>query len=114
MNFWDKMKMWFQKNKKYVIIGGTIVLTIVGIGVGYVICKNQKISFTDWLKSAPEEELYEVYKKMQLDFYKTGTKAFGMEEISQELGDRGATEWFEKHPPNPNPNFRWTDANRWE
>ena len=51
MNFWDKMKMWFQKNKKYVIIGGTIVLTIVGIGVGYVICKNKKISFTDWSPS---------------------------------------------------------------
>ena len=23
-------------------------------------------------------------------------------------------EWFEKHPPNLDPHFRWTDANRWD
>lgn len=114
MKFWDKIKMWFQKNKKYVILSGAIVLTIVGTGAGYVICKNKKMFFTDWLKDASKEELREIYKKMQLDFHKTGTKAFGMEQISQELGNRGATEWFEKHPPNLEPKFRWTDANRWE
>ena len=37
-----------------------------------------------------------------------------MERISRELGERGAKEWFEKYPPNLDPNFRWTDANRWE
>ena len=59
------------------------------------------------------EELDEIYEKMRVEFCKTGTKPFGMEQISRELGKRGAKEWFEKHPPNLDPNFRWTDANRW-
>ena len=109
----EKIKLWFKKNKKYVLIGGTVVLSIIGTGVGYVLYKNNKMSFPEWLKIASKEELEEVYEKMRLDFCKTGTKAFGMEQIGQELGERGAKEWFEKHPPNLDPNFRWTDANRW-
>lgn len=106
MRFLEKVKCWFNKNKKYVLIGGTVVLTIVGTGVGYVLYKNSKISFPDWLKIASKEELEEVYEKMRLNFCKTGTKSFGMEQISRELGERGAKEWFEKHPPNTNPNFK--------
>jgi DNA replication and repair protein RecF len=37
-----------------------------------------------------------------------------MIKIGEELGERGAKEWFEKHPPNTDPHFRWTDANRWD
>ena len=112
--FFEKIKYWFNKNKKYVLIGGPVVLSIVGTGIGYVLYKNGKMSFSNWLKIASKEELEEVYEKMRLNFCKTGTKLFGMEQISQELGERGAKEWFEKHPPNTNPNFRWTDANRWD
>ena len=112
--FSDKIKSWFKKNQKYVLIGGSVVLSIIGSGVGYVLYKNNKMSLPDWLKIAPKEELEEVYEKMRLDFCKTGVKAFGMEQIGQELGERGAKEWFEKHPPKLDPNFRWTDANRWD
>ena len=114
MYFFDKIKSWFNKNKKYILIGGTVVLSIIGTSVGYVLSKKGKISFSDWLKIASKEELEEAYEKLRLNFCKTGTKPFGMEQISRELGERGAKEWFEKHPPNTNPNFRWTDANRWD
>ena len=47
-------------------------------------------------------------------YLKTGNMPYEMQRISRVLGERGAKEWFEKHPPNLDPNFRWTDANRWE
>lgn len=114
MHFWEKVKCWFSKNKKYILIGSAVALVLVGAGAGYVLCKDKKISFSDWLKNAPKEELEEAYEKLRLDFCKTGVKAYPMEQISRELGERGAAEWFSKHPPNLDPNFRWTDANRWD
>ena len=110
----EKVKKWFNKNKKRVVAYGTVVLVIVGTGVTAVIYKNNKTTFPDWLKIASKEELEEIYEKLRLDFIKTGVKTFEMEKISQELGERGAKEWFEKHPPNLDPNFRWTDINRWD
>lgn len=110
MGYSEKIKHWFKKNKNYALIGGTVILSIVG----YVIYKNNKISFPEWIKNASKEELDYAYDNMRLNFCETGIKPYGMEQISQELGERGAKEWFEKHPPNLNPNFRWTDANRWE
>jgi hypothetical protein len=114
MSLSKKIKHWFNKNKKSVLVGGTFILSVVGTGVGYVFYKNNKFSFPDWLKNATKEELEEVYEKLRLKFCETGIKPPGMEQISQELGDRGAKEWFKNHPPNTNPNFRWTDANRWD
>lgn len=114
MQIWDKIRAWFNKNKKSILIGSSVVLMIIGSGVGYVLYKNNNISFADWLKLASKEELEEAYKKLQQFFNKTGTKPFEMEQISQELGLRGAKEWFEKHPPNLDPNYRWSDKNRWE
>lgn len=114
MGFVDKLKNWFNKNKKPILIGGSVVLMIIGSGVGYVLYKNNHISFSEWLKLASKEELNEAYNKMYPIFHKTGTKPYEMEQISQELGLRGAKEWFEKHPPNLDPNYRWTDKSRWE
>lgn len=114
MKFFEKIKGWFAKNKKYVLVSGTVVLSVIGTGIGFVLYKNNKISFSDWLKIASREELEELYEKLRLEFCKTGIRTFEMEKIGQELGERGAKEWFKNHPPNTNPNFRWTDANRWD
>ena len=114
MHVIERIKCWFNKNKKYILIGGTIALILVGSSIGYVLYKKERMTFPDWLKKASKEELEEVYEKLRLNFCKTGVKEFGMEQISSELGERGAKEWFKKHPPNTNPDFRWTDANRWE
>ena len=114
MNFWMKIKLWFRKNKKIVFFSGVAVLVVVGTGVFYVVNKNKKIPISDWLKKATKEELEEAYEKLRLDHLKTGFKEYPMEQISQELGDRGAEEWFKHHPRNVDLNFRWTDANRWD
>jgi len=108
--FLGKNKPLFHGRKKYIFIGGTAALTIIG----YVLYKGKKISFPDWLKIATVEELKEVYKEMWLEFQKTGFKPAGMEQISQELGIRDAVERRKNHPESINPNFRWTDANRWD
>lgn len=114
MSFWDKFKSWFSKNKKKIIIGGSVVLAIAGATIAYVLLNNKKISFTDWIKTAPDEDLEEAYEKLRLEFCKTGVRTPEMEKINHELGVRGAEEWFKKHPRNTDPSFRWTDANRWE
>ena len=114
MKIFKKVKNWFNKNKKFVLISGTVLLA-AGSYIAYVIYKNSKITFGDWIKKAPTEELREAYEKLRLSvFCKTGDKPHEMERISRELEARSAKEWFEKHPPNLDPNFRWTDANRWE
>ena len=108
------IKSWFEEKKKSVLICGTIVLSFVGASVGYVVYKNNKISFSDWLKIASKDELRKVYEELRLQFCKTGIKSYEMQKIGEELGEREAKEWFKNHPPNINPNFRWTDANRWD
>ncbi len=109
-----KIKHWFHKNKKHILIGGTVVLSLIGTSVGVVLYKNKKIPFPDWLKMASKEELEEAYEKLRLIFCKSRTRPYGMDQIGHELEMRGAKEWFAKHPPNLDPNFRWTDANRWD
>ena len=114
MSFIEKFKQWFNKNKKYVLIGGTVLLS-VGSSIVYVIYKKSKVSFEDWIKISPTEELKEAYEKLRLEiFCKTGDRPPEMERISQELCKRGAKEWFAKHPNSYNPSFRWSDANRWD
>ena len=42
MHFVEKVKCWFSKNKKYILIGGSIALVVVGAGVSYVLCKDKR------------------------------------------------------------------------
>lgn len=114
MSFFRQFKAWFGKNRRIILIGGTVCFIIFGTSVGYVLYNSRKMPLSDWLKVASKEELDKAYEELQLIFCKTGKKPYGMEQISCELGERGAKEWFEKHPPNTDPNFRWTDANRWD
>ena len=37
MHFWEKVKCWFNKNKKYILIGGAVAFVIVGASVGYIL-----------------------------------------------------------------------------
>lgn len=114
MSILIKIKKWFNKNKKYVLISGTAIFT-VGASIAYVIYKKGKISFDEWVKVASTDELKDAYEKLRIGvFCKTGDRPPEMERISHELGIRGAKEWFEKYPKSYNPNLRWSDANRWD
>lgn len=114
MAFYTKAQKWFNKNKKAIILGGTALFSVGSYAI-YALRGKGKISFEDWLNVAPTEELDAVYEKLRTSVYlKTGNMPYEMQRISRVLGERGAKEWFEKHPANLDPNFRWTDANRWE
>jgi len=114
MSIFIKIKKWFNKNKKYVLISGTVIFT-VGANIAYVIYKKGKISFDEWVKVASTDELKDAYEKLRIDvFCKTGDRPPEMERISNELGVRGSKEWFEKYHKSYNPNLRWSDANRWD
>lgn len=104
----NKVKNWFDENKKYVYIGGAAALSLVG----YALCRNEKIPFPEEIKSWSLEKLYAEYEKYLPEFHRTNVKPFKMEQINQEIGLRGAKEWFAKHPPNFD--SRWSDANRWD
>ena len=113
MDVLEKTRGWFKNKKKYVLVGGTVVLLVVGTGAGYLVYKNNKNSFVNWLKTASDDILEDVYEKFRLGFCKTGIRTYEMEQIGRELGERDAKKWFEICPPNLDPNFRWTDENRW-
>lgn len=34
MSFFEKIKNWFGKNKKYVLVSGSVVLSVIGTGIG--------------------------------------------------------------------------------
>ena len=109
----SKIQHWLSKNKRSVQIGGT-ALFLLGSGLGYILCKNKQIPFPEQLKLWTMKELYDAYKEFLPEFHRTNVKPFKMQQIDHEIALRGAKEWFAKHPPNTDPNYRWTDALRWD
>ena len=110
MNICDKVKSSCRKNKKYILWVISAAASIIGVAIGCAVCKEKNLSLSD----VSTETLNDAYDQLRSEFRKTGKKPFGMEQISHELGIREKNEWFEKHPPNLDPNYRWTDENRWE
>lgn len=78
-----------------------------------------KSSFEQWLENASDEELDKGYEERRKQWIKdgfggNGEKTYEMKRIDSEMSRR-ATEKWEKDPRrNTDPNFRWTDANRWD
>ena len=78
-----------------------------------------KSSFEIWLESASDAELEEGYEKRRKQWIKDGfggdgEKTYEMKRIDTEISNRSAEKW-EKDPRRiTDPNFRWTDANRWD
>ncbi len=74
-----------------------------------------KDPFDAWLASASDAELAEEYERRRLEWLRAGgDKTPEMRKLDLELSRRSAERW--KHDPfrNPDPNFRWTDAARWD
>lgn len=62
-----------------------------------------------------DEELYSAYDDLRLtDFYKTGKMSVNMKRLSDEISRRANEKRLRNPNRNTDPNFRWTDANRWE
>lgn len=80
---------------------------------------KKKNSFIAWLPSATDQELADGYESRRLEWLTngqngTGIKTLEMQMIDREMSRRSAKKWANDPRRNTDPNFRWTDANRWD
>ena len=86
---------------------------------GNLFKKDGKSEFEEWVEGASYEELSEVHETERQDWIKngynnrTGEKTGKMNRINDEINKRVEKEWENDPRCNKDPNFRWTDANRW-
>ena len=79
-----------------------------------------KSEFEKWVEGASPEELSDAYEEEIQDWIKngfdggTGEKTPKMNRLNKEISKRVAEEWENDPRRNKDPNFRWTDANRWD
>ena len=78
-----------------------------------------KSSFDKWLEGASDSELSDGYEERRQDWMKSGFGGDGeptqeMKRINNEMSRRSAEKWENDPRRNRDPNYRWTDANRWD
>ena len=75
-----------------------------------------KSDFEKWVEGASHEELAEAYEQERLKWLEDGggDKTAKMNRLNDEINKRTAEEWENDPRRNRDPNFRWTDANRWD
>ena len=78
-----------------------------------------KDSFGEWMKNASFEELEAAYEKRRQKWLKeeaktTGEKTYEMKRLDAEISRRAAEKRKNDPSRSKNPNYRWTDANRWD
>ena len=79
-----------------------------------------KSEFDKWAEGDSHEEVSEAYEEERLDWIKngfnneTGEKTDKMNKLNDEIIKRVTKEWENDPRRNRDPNFRWTDVNRWD
>ena len=75
-----------------------------------------KSNFQRWLETASDKELSDGYEKRRLAMLKAGAweKTPEMKAIDREMCRRSAEKWEKDPRRNRDPNYRWTDENRWD
>ncbi len=78
-----------------------------------------KDKFGEWMKSASDKELEDAYEARRQKWLKeeartTGEKTPEMKRLDAEISRRSAEKWENDPRRSKDPNFRWTDANRWD
>ncbi|SFQ35807.1 hypothetical protein SAMN02910358_01739 [Lachnospiraceae bacterium XBB1006] len=78
-----------------------------------------KSDFEKWVEKAPIKDLENAYEAERQKWIKNGFNGNGertpkMERLNEEINKRSAEEWENDPKRNKDPNFRWTDANRWD
>ena len=96
----------------------TAVLAAIGT-ISVVLSKNNNDEFQNWLQSASDDELSDGYEQRRQQWVKDGYGGDGektpeMKQIDREMSRRAAEKWKNDPRRNRDPNFRWTDASRWE
>lgn len=75
--------------------------------------------FDQWIASASLEELKEAYEKRRIEWLDNGQNGTGektpeMEKLNSAISKKVAELWEKDPRRSKDPNYRWTDANRWE
>ena len=75
-----------------------------------------KSSFEKWVEKATHEELSAEYERERQQWLKDGggDKTPQMKRLDKEIMKRVADEWENDPRRSKDPNFRWTDENRWD
>ena len=75
-----------------------------------------KSSFEKWLEGASDAELSDGYEERRLEWMRHGggDKTPEMEMIDNEMLRRSEIRWKNDPQRSKDPNYRWTDANRWD
>ena len=79
-----------------------------------------KSEFEKWVEGASHEELSDAYEEEIQQWIRdgynggTGEKTAKMKRLNDEINKRVAEEWENDPRRNRDPNFRWTDVNRWD
>lgn len=83
-------------------------------------CNLFKSKFEKWVDNASYKELSDAYEIERKKWIKngfnggTGNKTPIMKRINEELNKRMKEEWENDPRRNRDPNYRWTDVNRWD
>ena len=85
------------------------------------ICSPSKNSnsFESWLGTASDDDLSDGYEERRQQWIKDGYNGNGekipeMKKIDSEMSRRANEKWEKDPRRNTDPNFRWSDANRWD
>lgn len=97
---------------------GTTAVLALGTLITVLVSKN-KDEFGDWLETASDDELSDGYETRRQEWARTGFGGTGektpeMKRIDNEMSRRSAVKWENDPRRNTDPNYRWTDANRWD
>lgn len=107
-----------ERNKKIIKTATAVVTTAVVTGTTSLLLGGES-DFENWVKNASDEELEEGYEERRKEWAKNGFGGNGektpeMKRIDREISDRMAVKWENDPRRNRDPNYRWTDANRWD
>ena len=77
---------------------------------------TRKSDSEKWMETATKEELSAAYEKERKKWLTEGGGDITpqMERLNEEINKRVAEEWENNPKRSRDPNFRWTDANRWD
>ena len=75
-----------------------------------------KPNSNSWIKSASKKELQDAYEIERQKWAKNGAgnKTPLMNKLGKAISEISAKEWENDPRRNTDPNYRWTDKNRWE
>lgn len=96
----------------------TAILVAIGT-ISVILSKSNNDEFQDWLQNASDDELSDGYEQRRQQWANDGYAGNGektpeMKQIDREIRRRAAEKWENDSQRNRDPNFRWTDANRWD